>query len=75
MQTWPQLHEQHPFMRLVQRRLTHAGFPVPETGAFDAATLDALHRFQQFHGLAVHDALTGPTVIAIWKFSRAHPSP
>ena len=64
---WPGPGDRHPFIRLVQRRLTEAGYPVPETGCYDAATQAALAAFQQASELEARGTLDGRTVVVLWK--------
>jgi len=60
----------HPVIRLVQRRLTEAGFRVPESGRYDAATEDALQRFQRFVGLDPTGVLDDTTARRLWRMTR-----
>lgn len=71
MNHWPQPGTTHPFIGLMQTRLTQAGFPMEITETLDPATTDTLRRFQQWAQRPITGTIDGPTMIALWKTTKA----
>ena len=52
-----------PAVTQLQQALNKAGFQVPVTGRFDAATEDAVKKFKSAHGLTGDPGVVGPTTL------------
>lgn len=62
-------------VRLLQEGLAQAGFPSNNNGVFDAATQEAVERFQRSRGLLVDGIVGSQTLAALPAIGGAEPTP